>query len=206
MNEMLVDLHIFSPKNQNNLPIQLQNSSGQLGTITQQKRHFEQNGHIVSEITEEQMHHRSLKVNVYLPRVYRKDLWFTETVFKNPIMSSGMRECVHDSVCVCIKLSRPMYRASWQPGWNPLVKLSSLALTHRLTFVSACCYLAQDWPHGQREMDRDGYPHLSHTGAQTHTHTHACALQQTSFCFSVQTDLRRARSLKRWTKLDDGVR
>lgn len=60
------------PQNQNNRPIQLQNLPGRLGTTTQQKRHFEQDDHIVSKITEEQMHHRSLKVNVYLPEYIGK--------------------------------------------------------------------------------------------------------------------------------------
>lgn len=136
-------------------------------------------------------------------------------VYRNCVQKSNnvqwderMTQCVHDSVCVCIKLSHPMYRASWQPGWNPLVNLSSLVLTHRLTFVSARCYLAQQWPHGQREADKWMGTPTSHIQAHTHTNTRVRvrALQQTSFCRSLQTDLRSTGSLKRWTKLDDGVR
>lgn len=101
-------------------------------------------------------------------RVHWKDLWFIETAFENPIMSAvhvTLRACM----CVCGYVWNCLIRRTGlcgQPGWNPLVNLSSLVLTHRLTFVSTRCYLAQHWAHGQRGQRLDRYPHLSpvHTG------------------------------------------
>lgn len=66
-------------------------------------------------------------------------------------MSSELREWHCASVYVCVVVS---YAASWQPGWDSLVNLSSLVLTHRLTFESIRRYLVQHWPRGEKEMDK----------------------------------------------------
>lgn len=77
---------------------------------------------------------------------------------------------------VCVKLSHLLHRASWQPGRDSLVNLSSLVLTHRLTFVSIRHYLVQHWPRWEREMDKwmglqqADFPH-THTVHTTHLST-----------------------------------
>lgn len=80
---------------------------------------------------------------------------------------------------VCVWSSHLLHKAPWQPGWDSLVNLSSLVLTHGLTFVSIRRYLAQHWPRGEREMDkwmRRQAPSLSPIHRHTDTYctcTHA---------------------------------
>lgn len=74
-------------------------------------------------------------------------------IYRNCDKKSNSVQCARGSVCVCEMREIVSFDIQCFVGSLAelqLVTLSALVLTHRLTFVSTHCYLAQHSAHGQR--------------------------------------------------------